>query len=659
MRAAPLVWTKGPSVKLTTLLIGSLCLLWILPGCSQTGRRPVPPASYANTLMPTAQSLPPPPTESLSLEDVKKLVKLSSLEIVTGKHAILFRVDPNNKDDEGKLHSPTLQEFDPQDSDLNNLINTDHESVAVLLVGRRQYLLVREALAGDIMAQFRTSAWIQGKPKVLGRLAMTTPPLILISAPGAVLPRSESGYVRAPRLPMAFGKEWIEVTEWNTLMRRYWDMDFERDLELQEAHTRSLPKDFKVNTLKFLLIFPREIRVTSDVWKDEDGTPLTGIASLSDERIERALEIMRRFKRVVEAYTEGTTTVIFEHVILKEPLRFHTKGKTWKYAPCKGESGQFPPPVRDDLAAQLREQGKDKGFDYVFFHHWSAIIDQKRKMGAGPHLAWTGWWTAGARPCTIVGNASLGVVIHEWEHHVFDRYMGAEEGFILAHLHAARQLGYPGNKFRNGYLAYYTDRLRFFRPRDMWLKTDPHVIQDWPREAFTGKEYNWKKIRAASWTQMPELTTSDLRTLTGLKSLEVISPLRQPFIWFKVDKDEAMDSPRATQIKPMDHTLNNLIDLINESAAVVKGPNGHFLFVRPDLVDVYVEMLKISGRGQEDLPVMGFYLGRPMGKVLTKEGRHSPPPAQDNDGRKPLVILKVPSGIPLPSTERAYFAPGK
>ncbi len=94
------------------------------------------------------------------------------------KHAILFRIDPNNKDDKRKLQSPTLQEFDPEDSDLNNLINTDRESVAVLLVGHRQYLLVREALAGDILAQFWTPAWIKGKPKVLGRLAMTTPPLI-------------------------------------------------------------------------------------------------------------------------------------------------------------------------------------------------------------------------------------------------------------------------------------------------------------------------------------------------------------------------------------------------------------------------------------------------------------------------------------------------
>jgi len=311
---------------------------------------------------------------------------------------------------------------------------------------------------------------------------------------------------------MAFGKEWIEVTEWNTLMRRYWDMDFERDLELQEAHTRSLPKNFKPNTLKFLLVFPREIHVTSDAWKDEDGTHLTGITHLSDEKIDSVNEAMRRFKRVVEAYTEGAITITFDQVILEKPLRFHspTAAKHFSYAPCKNETEDIHSPfsARDDLADQLREQ-EAEGFDYLFLFHGPAFIDQKRKIGAGPHNAWTGWWVAGARPTTIIVSGtnpkirgtkpkargqkgipvSTGVLIHEWQHHSFDR-AGFDEDFILAHVHVAGALGYQGGQFRNGYVVYYTDRLRFFRPRDMWLKIDPHVIQDWPRQAFTGKEYD-------------------------------------------------------------------------------------------------------------------------------------------------------------------------
>ena len=95
-------------------------------------------------------------------------------------------------------------------------------------------------------------------------------------------------------------------------------------------------------------------------------------------------------------------------------------------------------------------------------------------------------------------------------------------------------------------------------------------------------------------------------------------------------------SPYTTTPSETDTTLNNLLSLHTESGAVLRTATGHWLFVRPDVVDLYVEMAKIAGRPGAALPVYGYVL----------------------EGVRPLLVLRVPPEQPVPAHELGYFRRG-
>ena len=82
-----------------------------------------------------------------------------------------------------------------------------------------------------------------------------------------------------------------------------------------------------------------------------------------------------------------------------------------------------------------------------------------------------------------------------------------------------------------------------------------------------------------------------------------------------------------------DTRVNNLLALATESCAVLATETGHWLVVRPDLADLYVDMGRVSGRGGEPLAAYGWV----------------------NQGIRPLVVLRAEPTRAVPDVEIDYF----
>ena len=86
--------------------------------------------------------------------------------------------------------------------------------------------------------------------------------------------------------PLVYGDEFVEVTENNTLRRRYHDRDYEKDLAFYTKRAKANAELHEPNTMKMLMVLCKDVRVTSKVLKDEDGEPISGIYGASDKPIE-------------------------------------------------------------------------------------------------------------------------------------------------------------------------------------------------------------------------------------------------------------------------------------------------------------------------------------------------------------------------------------
>jgi hypothetical protein len=92
-------------------------------------------------------------------------------------------------------------------------------------------------------------------------------------------------------------------------------------------------------------------------------------------------------------------------------------------------------------------------------------------------------------------------------------------------------------------------------------------------------------------------------------------------------------SPYAAKPAAEETKLNNIMKVRGESCAVLKTPTGTWLLVKKELADVYVDMLKLSNKSDQPLPVYG-YINRDI---------------------LPLLLMKAPSDMPIPSCEEGFF----
>jgi len=72
---------------------------------------------------------------------------------------------------------------------------------------------------------------------------------------------------------------------------------------------------------------------------------------------------------------------------------------------------------------------------------------------------------------------------------------------------------------------------------------------------------------------------------------------------------------------------------LSESAAVLHTATGHWLLVTVEQVDLYVDILKTAAKPGPPLPAYGYVI----------------------EGLRPLVLIKAPPDLPVPSHELGYF----
>jgi hypothetical protein len=174
----------------------------------------------------------------------------------------------------------------------------------------------------------------------------------------------------------------------------------------------------------------------------------------------------------------------------------------------------------------------------------------------------------------------------------------------------------------------------------MWRRFTITEQHHTPKEAFRGKAYVWDEVKDDCWFKLPDLTDADLARLTGIPSVKITGDRaakeEECRSWTVAAGDAArVLSPYVAQPAARETALNNVMKIRAESCAVFKTATGQWLLVKKELADVYVDMLKLSGKGHQPLPVYGYV----------------------NRDVLPLVLVRAPAEMPVPRCEEGYFRP--
>ena len=172
----------------------------------------------------------------------------------------------------------------------------------------------------------------------------------------------------------------------------------------------------------------------------------------------------------------------------------------------------------------------------------------------------------------------------------------------------------------------------------MWRRftvTEPNKT---PKEPFSGKAYAWDDVGNDCWFKLPDLTDADLARLTGIPSVKIegdrTAKEDECRSWTVAAGDAAkVFSPYVAKPAEKETALNNVMKIRPESCAVLKTATGQWLLVKKELADVYVDMLKLSGKGNQPLPVYGYV----------------------NRDVLPLVLVKAPAEMPVPTLRGRLF----
>jgi len=432
--------------------------------------------------------------------------------------------------------------------------------------------------------------------------------------------------------PLAYGKDFVEVTTDNTLRRRYrfWG-DYHKELQsyLEDARENVKRRGTPPRKMKMLAAFMKDVRVVSSTVKDANGKPLTGVSSTSDAQIERWRRVAKEWADFIFAFTRGEMEVEWHEEIIKQTIHYPIKDNRFFF---------WPKSVGDQLNNLLADKYKDNLIDISIFWPGRAVAsDGKSRFKGGPGgVAWTKWPFLGGRTITL-GPCSLGFIAHEMIHQIFDMNAPRSEGILLNPFHGSGFLGYDRRDlaWKQGLLCTYRNYYYYLYRRDMWRRWSIRKVHNTPKEPFSGKACAWADVEHDCWFRLPRLGNAELAKLTGITSLEIQAPKRKPYTLFKVAQNERakLSSKYIDEADLKDVGLNNQIMMAKESAAVVRTATGQWLFVKVDLADVYVDMLKLSGRSDRPLPAYGYIL----------------------DGQRPLIVIKAPGSLPAPANELGYF----
>ena len=442
--------------------------------------------------------------------------------------------------------------------------------------------------------------------------------------------------VSAGLAPLAYGKDWVEVRPDHTLGRRYrhrgdWPAEV-RDY-LAEAEAQAAARPGSPRCLKLGCVFLKDARISFPAIAGADGTPLEATYSTpADFEEKMRAQATRDYADFIFAFSGGEVRVewTFETV-----TNIH-----WVQEGSNPNWGCQPKAAGPQLERALaRHRGAEIGM-WVFCAGKpltrNAAEPKQQMQGVGGGVSYTQWkLLEGYSLVTSVPD--IGFLVHEINHRYLDN-LEAIEGIKLTQFHGLGRLGYEENdlgypQLLNTYRSVYLYIVR----RDMWRRFTLTESNRVPREPCRGQAYRWNDVKHDCWFQLPELKEAELARLTGLPTLKMDAQKNTDYRLYTVAEEDRgkVLSPYTTVGVERDTQLNNLLALHTESCAVLKTATGHWLFVRPDLADLYVDMGGISGRGLAPLPVYGYLL----------------------EGIRPLLLLRAPPELPVPPQELGYFRP--
>jgi len=436
--------------------------------------------------------------------------------------------------------------------------------------------------------------------------------------------------------PLRYGRDLVEVTADHTLRRRYrvWgDWPAEVRAYLDEAREIAKARGTPGRRVKMGCLFLKDARMTFNCIEGADGKPLTGTFTTPPDFVE-AMKTRgkREYADFMFAFSRGELEVEW----VTETL----EGLHWVSEADKDPAWSCQPKAVGEAFLNALDRYKGAGVCM-----WMLCAGRPttlngaagQTIGAPPYgISYTQWQIHGGYSL-VLSAPDLGLMVHEFNHRYLDN-LRTLEGIQLTTFHGLANMGYGDldlgyPHLLNTYRSVYLYLIR----RDMWRRFTITSPNHAPREPFTGKAYAWDAVQADCWFKLPQLGDAELAKLTGIASFRMYAPKQAAFRLYTVAEADVAKvlSPYTTAKDEQDKALNNLIALHTESAAVLRTAAGHWLFVRPDLADLYADMLRISGKPGLPLPVYGYVL----------------------DGVCPLIILRAPDGMPVPADELGYFRP--
>jgi len=439
------------------------------------------------------------------------------------------------------------------------------------------------------------------------------------------------------REPLKFGDDLIEVTEARTLRRRYrhWgDWDREVADHLAEARRAMQAAGRTPRAIRVGCVFFDGARLVCPMIPGSDGRPLEAAYTTPASFRERMqADTCPRYGDFMEAFSGGEVRLEWTFVTVP--------GLVWTFAGAKDPALSFQPRA---IAAAFEQALAEHAADGI--QMWVLCggppvplnpADPKQRVAGPPYGISYTQWKLHEGYSLVVTAPHLPLLVHEFNHRYLDN-LESIEGVQLTLFHGLAMLGYEAgdcgyDDLLNTYRSVYQHLIRPAMHRRFTLVAENET----PREPFTGRAYAWADVADDLWFRLPELGSRDLATLTGLPSLEIVGDRRDRHRLFRVGDDDRpkVRSPLVPAGGDADTAVNNLLSLATESCAVLATETGHWLVVRPDLADLYVEMGRMSGRGGGPLAVHGWI----------------------NQGVRPLVVLRAETTLPVPDAEIDYLSP--
>lgn len=439
------------------------------------------------------------------------------------------------------------------------------------------------------------------------------------------------------REPLTYGDDLIEVTEARTLRRRYrhWG-DWDREVAdyLAESRQAMQAAGRTPEIIRVGCVFFDDARLVCPMIAGADGKPLEATYTTPEPfRRQMREDTCPQYGDFMEAFSGGEVRLEWTFVTVP--------GLVWTFEGPKNPALSFQPRAIAAAFEQALAKHAADGIQMWVLCGGPPVplhpADAKQRVAGPPYGISYTQWKLHQGYSLVVTASHLALLVHEFNHRYLDN-LESIEGVQLTMFHGLAMLGYEAgdcgyDDLLNTYRSVYQYLIRPAMHRRFTLVAENTT----PREPFRGRAYAWADVADDLWFKLPELGSKELATLTGIPTLEIVGDRKERHRLFRVadaDRDK-VSSPLVQSGDDADTAVNNLLSLATESCAVLATKTGHWLAVRPDLADLYVDMARVSGRGGPPLAAYGWI----------------------NQGVRPLVVLRAEPTLPVPEVEIDYFSP--